>query len=110
MSHTTFAFGDWHVVDAMEDTRKEIIILHHVTTLPDTALAKQIYQIQSKLNLPGLVSECQDFLTEHDISDISVFTQTQWKKMVKSKIREHNKQSILDKVKNEGYKKVNLIS
>ena len=85
---------------------KKLLFLHHVSTLPDTALAKQIFQVQSKLKLPGLVSECHDFLIEHDISDISAYTKTQWKKMIKGKIRVHNKLSILDKVKNEGYKKV----
>ena len=100
LSETGMVSMRWRILE------KKLLFLHHVTTLPDTALAKQIYKIQSKLNLPGLVSECQDFLTEHDISDISVFTQTQWKKMIKGKIRHHNKLSILEKVKNEGYKKV----
>ena len=55
-----------------------------------------------------MVRECREFLIENDISDTTAFTKAQWKKHIKGKIRFQNKLSILNKVKNQGYKKVNL--
>ena len=102
LSETGMLSMRWRILE------KKLLFLHHVSTLPDTALAKQILQVQSKLNLPGLVRECHEFLIENDISDTRAFTKAQWKKHIKGKIRFQNKLSILNKVKNQGYKKVNL--
>ena len=102
LSETGMMSMQWRILE------KKLLFLHHVSTLPDNALAKQIYQVQSKLNLPGLVRECREFLIEHHIGDTRAYTKAQWKKLIKGKIGCQNKLSILNKVKNQGYKKVNL--
>ena len=102
LSETGMLSMRWRILE------KKLLFLHYVSALPDTALAKQIFKVQSKLNLPGLVRECHEFLIENDISDTTAFTKAQWKKHIKGKIRFQNKLSILNKVKNQGYKKVNL--
>ena len=102
ISETGMLTMQWRILE------KKLLFLHHVSTLPDTALAKQVHQVQSELNLPGLVQECRDFLVRNDITDISIFTKSQWKKLIKDKIRLCNKRSVLDRIKKEGYKKIKL--
>ena len=40
---------------------KKLLFLHHLATLDDDSLAKQVFNVQSKLALPGLVQECQKY-------------------------------------------------
>ena len=92
---------EWRILE------KKLLFLHHVASLPDTDLAKEIYNVQVQLSLPGIVQECQEFLAKFQITDMSSFTKLQWKKLVKSKIRECNKSDILKHTKSQGYKKLN---
>ena len=96
--------------------QKKLLFLHHVATLPDTALAKEIYIVQTELALPGLVKECNEFLVKFNITNIHNYTKGQWKNLVKTKIIELNKDDLLvqirgrfkklsfDKLKEESYK------
>ena len=87
--------------------KKKLLFLHHVSSLPDSALAKEIYNVQVQLALPGLVQECQEFLVKCQITDVTIYSKSQWKTLVKSKIRECNKSDILQHCKTQGYKKLN---
>ena len=62
---------------------RKLLFLHHLATLPDTSLAKEVYTLQTQLNLPGLVDECQDFLRDHELSAIDKYTRCQWKRLIK---------------------------
>ena len=86
--------------------QKKLLFLHHVATLPGSALAKQIYTVQTQLGLPGIAQECQDFLTKFQISQIDLFSKFQWKTFVKKHIRSMNKDDLLHEMK--GYKKLNI--
>ena len=46
---------------------RKLLFLHHVATLPDTSLAKEIYNVQTQLNLPGLTQECHEFLVKLEL-------------------------------------------
>ena len=37
--------------------QKKLLLLHHIATITEDTLAKEIYNVQRKLNLPGLVEE-----------------------------------------------------
>ena len=102
LSETGLLTMKWRILE------KKLLFLHHVSTLPDTALAKEILQTQNNLNLPGLAQECKDFLVKHDLTDPDRYSKTQWKRLVKGKIREQNKLHIIDKVKTENYSKINI--
>ena len=91
---------EWRILE------KKLLFLHHVASLPDTDLAKEIYNVQVQLALPGIVHECQEFLAKYQITDVSSYTKDQWKKIVKSKIRECNKSGMLNHIKTQGYKKL----
>ena len=77
-----------------------------MASLPDSALAKEVYVVQKQLALPGLVQECQEFLVRYGVEDITTYTKSQWKQFVKSKIRELNKSMILHQDKTKDYKKL----
>ena len=40
--------------------KKKLLFLHHLATLPCDTLAREIFEVQVKLALPGLVKGCQD--------------------------------------------------
>ena len=85
---------------------RKLLFLHHVATLPDTTLAKEIYDVQTQLQLPGLAQECQEFLVKFGIIHIQNYSKVQWKHLIKKKIRELNKTDILKQIEKEGYKKL----
>ena len=92
---------EWRIME------KKLLFLHHVASLPDTALAKEIYNVQVQLALPGLVQECEEFLVKCQITDVRNYSKCRWKTLVKFNIREYNKSDILQHIKTQGYKKLN---
>ena len=78
---------------------KKLLFLHHVATLPTNTLAREVYDIQEKLDLPGLVQECKEFLVMNEITQVSKFSAQQWKTLVKRKIVEMNKAEIICEMK-----------
>ena len=78
---------------------KKLLFYHHLATLPEDTLAREVFDEQRRLALPGLVQECQDFLVKFGITDASKYTPYQWKGLVKSKISELNHHDILEEIK-----------
>ena len=73
--------------------------------LDDDSLAKQVFNVQNKLALPGLVEECQEYLVKFGISDITKYSKPQWKRLILEKIDSLNKATLLDTMK-YNYKKL----
>ena len=88
--------------------KKKLIFLHHLTHLGEDTLAHEILSVQNNLDLPGLVSECKDFLNHHQISDLSEYSKLQWKRLVNRKICELNKMKLIELAKSKSYKKVKI--
>ena len=86
---------------------KKLTFLHHLEHLPDSALAKEVLKIQTEEGLPGIYSECKEFLAHFEIFDLKQYSKVQFKRLVKRKIRELNKSKIIEEVKSKDYKKVN---
>ena len=80
---------------------------HHLVCLDKEAVAYKIYECQRKLN-HGLVNECRTLLAQLNISECEVvnYTKSEWKKEISQKIKELNKNNILDQMKS--YKKINF--
>ena len=85
--------------------QKKLLFIHHLATLPDESLAREIYEIQKIFEFPGLIQDCQETLVKMQISDVSKFTKMQWKKLVKKYISSANEQELLERMKT--YKKIN---
>ena len=47
--------------------KRKLLFLHHVATLPSDSLAKEILEVQTRLSVPGLVQECQEWLIRFEI-------------------------------------------
>ena len=84
--------------------QKKLLFLHHVATLPDDSLAREVFQVQEELNLPGLLQDCQEFLVERRITKFSNYSKSQWKSLIKAEIHKLNKETVLKKM--IGYSKV----
>ena len=61
--------------------------------------AFQIYIVQTRLQLPGLVSECEPFLVKLGLTNLEAFSEIEWKKLINEKILEFNKKDLLHKMK-----------
>ena len=86
---------------------KKLTFYHHLRSLPPSALAFQISEIQSSLGLPGLVQECKELLTKYNIPDAtSEYTKNRWKNLVKRKVKQVNRNVILDMTRK--YKKLSF--
>ena len=82
------------------------MFLHHLYHLDDSALAKEVVKIQTDNGLPGIVEECNNFLVKFGILNISDIPKEQFKRIVKSKVRELNNLKLTEQVKNRKYKKI----
>lgn len=90
--------------------QKKLLFLHHLANLDQSSLAYEVYQEQIRLNLPGLVSECQEYMASLNLqeSDLTLLTKLQWKRLVKEKIYTKNRSDLLKK--NKSYKKLDYFS
>ena len=87
---------------------KKLLFLHHVESLPNSALAKQILDIQRQFNWPGLIRECQPFLDKYKIENVCNYSSYQWKRLVKKNILNLNKTLIIERAEEQKYKKVDI--
>ena len=64
---------------------KKLNFLWHLANLDEASLAKEIFQVQKEHKLPGLVSECLQWINTLDLPNVlkDKFTQLQWKKKVR---------------------------
>ena len=86
--------------------QSKLLFLHHLETLPDDSLAKEVYDVQQRLAFPGLVQECNDFMVMFGITRIKQYSKIQWKNLVKNKITQMNKNEVISQ--SSSYKKINF--
>ena len=88
----------------------KILFLHHIISLDDDSLAKQIQSSQHKYQTPGLTKEVQGFMEELELpSCLEVaFTKSKWKNLVKKAIKKANESEIRKSI--EPYKKMKHLS
>jgi hypothetical protein len=85
--------------------QKKLLFLHHLSTLEDDSFAKQVYNVQNKLALPGLVQECEEYLVKFGICNTSKYSKAQWKTPIQKSILKLNRETLLDTMK-RSYKKL----
>ena len=85
--------------------KKKLLFLHHIATLEEDSIAFQVYSVQKRLELPGLLQECLEFLVKFGIIDVNKYSSGQWKKLVEKNITQKNKTDLLETVKGK-YKKI----
>ena len=79
---------------------KKLLLYHHLLSLDNDTLAKEILNIQIEEKLQGLASECSSFLCELKIyNDPLFFSKSLWNKQIKSKIHEKNRSELLNRIR-----------
>ena len=77
----------------MQIVKRKLLFLHHLISLDESSLAREILQVQDCRKLPGLVQESKNLITQLNLPDIfekQVFTglsKLSWKRLVNSAIR-----------------------
>ena len=74
---------------------KKLNLIHHIASLEDNSLAKEIFSVQNEMNLPGLVSECKEIIEnlnlpniiEQDVRD--QWSKQRWKAITKKPHKKH---------------------
>ena len=74
--------------------QKKLEFLWHLNNLEDGTLAKEMLEVQKEYCMPGLVSECSEWIREASLPNILVekITKPQWKKIVKAEIQKENEE------------------
>ena len=88
--------------------QKKLLFLHHLQNLPPSALASEVFAIQTENGLPGIFNECREFLAKFEIYNLKQYSKFQFKNLVKKKIFELNKSKLLELAQNKKYKKVDF--
>ena len=80
--------------------KKKLDFLWHLVNLDDDTLAKEILSVQRDQNLPGLVSECTEWIKTYNLPNIfeEKITKPQWKKYVKTAIQKANENDLISKM------------
>ena len=88
--------------------KDKLVFYHHLTCLPESALANQVLVIQEKFQFPNLCNEIQHFLNKHEIVDVKNYSKKEWKDFVKDRIQWENREFLLESSKR--YKKLDYLS
>ena len=87
--------------------QKKLLFYHHLLTLNDDTLAKEVLLLQEENELPGLVLECKEHLSQLDItSDPRCYSKLLWTRIIKYNIHKFNRSQLLDRIKT--YKKLSF--
>ena len=84
------------------------MLLHHLSNLPETSLAAEILKVQSHLRLPGIALDCREFLHRFGLRDLSRYSKLQFKRIIKPKISELNRNKLIEHSKDKNYKKIDI--
>ena len=68
---------------------KKLNFIFHIINMDKSSLSSQVYELQEKLNLPGLVRECKEIIKDLNLPNIFQvkMSKYQWKEKVKSAIK-----------------------
>ena len=80
---------------------KKLLFLHHLKSLDDSTLANQVLQVQDIHELPGLVSECKEYIRKYSLPNILKVSLSHnvWKGKVKKKMEEENAKELKAQIK-----------
>ena len=79
---------------------KKLMFLHHLKSLDDSTLAKQVLIVQDTNLLPGLVAECKEYIYKYRLPNILKVTMThnEWKAKVKNMIKQENEKELKEQI------------
>ena len=84
--------------------KRKLLFFHHLATLSTDSLAREIFEVQKEMKIPGLVSECNKILIEAGVIEVDKFSKSQWKTFVNRLCRKLNEDDLLNQIRK--YKKL----
>jgi hypothetical protein len=95
-SSAKFSLGYGRVEIKYRVIMKKLVFLHHLKRLDDSTLANQVMMVQYRLQLPGLVTECMQYIHDYKLPNIMKvnMSEREWKTNVKNCIREANSKEL----------------
>ena len=88
--------------------KEKLLLYHHMSCLPDSALAKKIMMTQERLNYPSLKNEISHFLSKYEVVNVNSFSKATWRNLVRKKITEMNRNYLIEW--SRSYKKLDYLS
>ena len=88
--------------------KEKLLLFYHISCLPESAVARQVIEIQQHLHLRGLFEEVEGFLNRHKIVDIRIFSKKEWTSFIKRTIESENRDHLIETSKK--YKKIDYLS
>ena len=80
----------------------KLALLHHITQLDNTSLAKQVYTEQNERGWPGLVAECKQLSNDWQVPDITEpgcnISKVEWKTMLKKEAKFQNSKWLMERI------------
>ena len=88
--------------------KEKLTLYHHITCLPDSAVAHQVLLLEECLQLPSLLDEVAHFLNRYELSDVGKYSKREWKALVRNALNSENREFLIRKAQN--YKKIDYLS
>ena len=84
--------------------KKQLMFIFHLANLPEDSLGREVFEIQHRNALPGLILENEEHLNALNFHVNRYMNKWKWKKVVSPHLRNKNKEKLLRSIK--GYKKI----
>ena len=78
--------------------KKKLLFCFHLQHLSHDSLAWEIAEVQKKLKLPGLISECCNIISELNLPEAEKCAKLQWKRIINKAVVEKNRSELLDSI------------
>ena len=85
--------------------QRKMNFFHHLSNLPQNALARNVLDLMVENDLPGLVREIEEHITKLNVTDIRQISKGEWKRKVSLYVTNLTKRELLEDAKR--YKKIN---
>ena len=87
-------------ISLLAESREGTLFYHHLISLNDDALAKEVLTIQQENDFPSLTAECKKIPLDLNItSDPSCYSEVGWDKQIKYNIHQLNRSQLLNQMK-----------
>ena len=85
--------------------QKQLVFMHHLANLPADCLAREVFDLQEFHLSSHLLQQCEEHLSALNFTVNRYTSKWQWRKIVRSYIKEYNRKVLLEEMKS--YKKIN---
>ena len=96
------------LVPQLRILKEKLLLMHHISSLPPSALSHQVLSIQEKFNFPSILQEVKPFLNKHQIINLHEYSKEEWKRLISNRIDQDNRNFLINWSKT--YKKIDTLS